>query len=216
MSKAVRKPELEEFGNRLRELREARGKSQKWAAKELDLKQSTLSSYEVGDREPSIITLNKLAKNYGVTVDYLTGNNEYKTGLHEDLFNSKMISSMIIDKIVRLSVEEDESFLETVLCGDGFTKLMSALRKYMDLSDEKALEIKDWLYSTNPGMNDKNDLSANDFKKIVLKKLLDEAVRKILDELDELYHKEQEILKEFGHMEDEGGVEDGKHSGTQE
>jgi transcriptional regulator with XRE-family HTH domain len=203
MSQAIKKPELEEFGKRLRELREAKGSSQKLAANELGLKQSTLSSYEVGDREPSITTLNKLAKTYGVTVDYLTGNNEHKTWLHEDLLNSKMISSMIIDKVIRLSVEEDESFLEVALCGDGFTNLLSALRKYKDLSDERALEIRDWVYSDEQDINLRDDFSASDFKKIVSKKLIDEAVRKMLIELDELARKEQEILEEFGHTDDD-------------
>ena len=203
MNQAVRKPELEEFGNKLKELRKTKGESQKEAANGLELKQSTLSSYEVGDREPPITTLNGLAKYYGVTVDYLTGNSEHKTALHQELLNGNMINKMIIDKIVQLSIVEDENFLETILCGDGFKDLLSALKKYKSIPGELVQEIGEKIYSDDPLKSLKAAMSANDLKKILSKKLLDEAVEKMLIELDELSYREYKILDEFGHVDDE-------------
>lgn len=84
-----KKPELIEFGKRIRDLRNNKKKmSQGNAAKELDLKQTVLSSYENGDREPPFITLNKIARYYGVTIDYLTGNSEYFSPQYEPSFNN--------------------------------------------------------------------------------------------------------------------------------
>jgi transcriptional regulator with XRE-family HTH domain len=71
-----KKLELVEMGKRLKELRESKGKNQKDAAADLNIKPSTLSSYEIGDREPPISMLNNLARYYSVTVDCITGNDE--------------------------------------------------------------------------------------------------------------------------------------------
>lgn len=56
---------------KLRELRKARRLTLAEVANAIGIKQQVLSYYERGDREPRVETLKKLAKFYGVSIDYL-------------------------------------------------------------------------------------------------------------------------------------------------
>ena len=56
---------------RLKELRKARGLTQKKIADELSIYQQLYQRYEVGEREPRIDMLIKLADYFDVSVDYL-------------------------------------------------------------------------------------------------------------------------------------------------
>lgn len=56
---------------KLRELRKARCLTLAEVANAIGIKQQVLSYYERGDREPRLETLKKLAKFYGVSIDYL-------------------------------------------------------------------------------------------------------------------------------------------------
>ena len=61
------------LGQRLRELREEKGFTQKELAKELNIHSVTYLHYEKEQREPPLILLAKIAKFYDVSVDYLLG-----------------------------------------------------------------------------------------------------------------------------------------------
>ena len=58
---------------RLKELRKAKGDSQKDTAYTVGVSQQAYARYEKGDREPKIATLIKLADYFDVSVDYLIG-----------------------------------------------------------------------------------------------------------------------------------------------
>ena len=59
--------------NRIKELRRERGVTQTDLANYLGLKQQTISSYETGNSEPDLSTLEKMARFFDVSVDYLIG-----------------------------------------------------------------------------------------------------------------------------------------------
>ena len=61
------------FNANLKELRLEKGVSQKDVATYLGLTQKAYCFYELGTREPSIATLNKLCDYFEVTSDYLLG-----------------------------------------------------------------------------------------------------------------------------------------------
>lgn len=61
------------LADRLKELRKRKGLTQRKVADSIGIAVSTLGMYESGNREPDVGTLKKLARFYGVTVDYLTG-----------------------------------------------------------------------------------------------------------------------------------------------
>ena len=66
------------FGERLREERIKKGVTEAEVARELGLTQSVISKFEHDIREPAKGTLIALAKYYGVSIDYLVGNESAK------------------------------------------------------------------------------------------------------------------------------------------
>lgn len=57
----------------LRDLRLAKGYTQKQIAEKLGISTRAYSHYEQGDREPSIALLKQLCKEFDVSADYLIG-----------------------------------------------------------------------------------------------------------------------------------------------
>lgn len=57
--------------NRIKILREARGVSQQRLAMELNVSQTMISKYELGQSEPDICMIRSLSEFFGVSADYL-------------------------------------------------------------------------------------------------------------------------------------------------
>jgi transcriptional regulator with XRE-family HTH domain len=72
---ADRKPKTDEFtrtfARHLRELREERGWTQKALVEQIGVVREMIANYERGFHHPPLPTLQKLARAFGVTVDYL-------------------------------------------------------------------------------------------------------------------------------------------------
>ena len=68
------------IGNRIRQLRKAKGMTQQQlaAVEQLKTSQASLAAYETGAREPSADTINRLADYFGVTTDDLFGRTDIK------------------------------------------------------------------------------------------------------------------------------------------
>jgi transcriptional regulator with XRE-family HTH domain len=65
-------PELIRFGENVRQQREERKWTQEQLAEKADLDQTFISGIERGSRNPTIITVNKLARALKITVSELT------------------------------------------------------------------------------------------------------------------------------------------------
>lgn len=61
------------FASRLRALRQAKGMTQDYVARQIGVDRSTYAHWERGSAEPSIEHIKALAHLFGVTVDYLFG-----------------------------------------------------------------------------------------------------------------------------------------------
>lgn len=70
------------FSQRLTDLRESKNLSKAETARRLEIPVSTYSNYEYGNREPDFETLNRIAKYYHVSVDYLLGSDTTPTEPH--------------------------------------------------------------------------------------------------------------------------------------
>lgn len=69
------------FAERLKQLRkEKKGLTQEMVAKQIGIAKTTYSAYEQSKRQPDYDTLNRLAKYFNVSVDYLLGNTFSKNG----------------------------------------------------------------------------------------------------------------------------------------
>lgn len=73
------------LADRLKEMRTKRGLTQREVAERIGIGVSTLGMYEAGKREPDLDTLRKLARFFGVTVDYLMGNEAEELSPEEQL-----------------------------------------------------------------------------------------------------------------------------------
>lgn len=62
-----------DLGQKLRRLRKSKRMTQKQVADRLNLRPSTVSSYERNDKTPSLFTLKKLAYLFNVSTDFLLG-----------------------------------------------------------------------------------------------------------------------------------------------
>lgn len=67
-----------EFSLRIKEQRKKHGLTQKEAAKELGIGQTTIANYENGTRVPDLMKVGEIADLYKVSVDYLLGRENYE------------------------------------------------------------------------------------------------------------------------------------------
>lgn len=82
---------MTEFSNKLQALREAHGWSKTYVSKQLNLKLQRYSNYEYGTREPDFEILSEIADLYGVSTDYLLGNEKNNEIKKVDLTNDDVI-----------------------------------------------------------------------------------------------------------------------------
>ena len=64
------------FSVRLRELRTSKRVTQKQAAEGVGLSERIYQSYELGEKEPTLGNINKLADYFDVSTDYLLGRSD--------------------------------------------------------------------------------------------------------------------------------------------
>ncbi|WP_165973946.1 helix-turn-helix domain-containing protein [Marinitoga lauensis] len=101
----------------MKQLREEKGISQRQLARDLNFSSAAVSLYESGQREPTLTALEKLAKYFNVSLDYLIG---------------------LTDKDNELPdfVKERLSKLETLESKDIKSQLKEIAKKLNDLADE--------------------------------------------------------------------------------
>lgn len=93
---------------RLKQLRKQRGLNQTGLAIKLNISQSTISSYEKGDRSPDSETLLSIANFFDVSLDYLVGISDIKKPITksdlsadelENLYTYRQLSSFDKEKM---------------------------------------------------------------------------------------------------------------------
>lgn len=84
------------FKERLKQLREEKGLTQKQLAEMLNISRSALSLYESGQRQPDLEILSKIARFFNVTVDYLIGGSSRTLQQLETIKIGKLLQIPII------------------------------------------------------------------------------------------------------------------------
>ena len=124
---------------RIRELRLEKGLTIKVLATELNIKESTLSKYERGEREPSIEALVLLSEFFDVSVDYLVGKDDYKLPEHKSISTTLGIDEKTIDVLKSLAGNPDDDYpdditeldyLEAIMQHPQFPTLMLQINSY--------------------------------------------------------------------------------------
>lgn len=93
------------FGTRLRDLRQSRNITLRDLANALNISHSALGNYELGNREPNMLTIRNIADYFDVSLDYLFGNTD----------NPKLISSLDVLYGASFSSERELANLIEVL-----------------------------------------------------------------------------------------------------
>lgn len=100
------------FASRLRSLRLENKLTQKELAKKLNMQNTAISKYELGEREPDIETFNKLAKFFDVSLDYLLGRTDIKNP-EDGNKESNIKANEFWDKLKKRMAEEGMEFDKT-------------------------------------------------------------------------------------------------------
>lgn len=122
------------FGERLTEIRKKHRMTQTEIAKKLAIPRSTYSNYELGNREPDFHTTEKLAKMFGVSIDYLLGRDEAE-GIKEE-------EKLDPDKII---AEKLLTYLHQGLTNEEIRKRMDFILDVFTLEAKHADEFLDFV-----------------------------------------------------------------------
>ena len=91
---------------RLKELRESRHESQQKLAIKINISQTMISRYELGQAYPDIPTLITLADHYGVSVDYFLGISDVKLPFTKSSLSQKEQDILFLFKKLNLTQKE--------------------------------------------------------------------------------------------------------------
>ncbi|MGJ8729320.1 helix-turn-helix domain-containing protein [Listeria aquatica] len=98
------------FANTLKELRKKENLTQGQLSMKLGISRDTLANYEIGRREPDFETLKKIAKYFGVSTDYLLGNDEMN--------ESDVVAAHMDDDLTDEQKEEIYRYIEAIKIRD--------------------------------------------------------------------------------------------------
>lgn len=97
---------------RLKELRKEKNKTQQDIARLTGYKQTLVSKWEHGDREPDTETLIKLAKYFNVSVDYLIGKEENTNFKLDDNYSYQQLCCInMIKELSKKYLDKAEVYL---------------------------------------------------------------------------------------------------------
>lgn len=98
---------------RIKELREQRRLNQEGLAIKLNLSQSTISAYEVGERIPDVKTLISMAVFFQVSLDYLVGLTDVKQIVRKsDLSSDELEHLYLYRQLSALEKEKVKAYIE--------------------------------------------------------------------------------------------------------
>lgn len=106
--KSQKGDDMDSFAERFKWLREKKkGWTQEQTAEVLGVSRSTIAGYESDQkgRIPRPETLNKIAENFGVSVDFLIRGEEQKQQINEDIFNATTPAEQEFIEWVRVNVD---------------------------------------------------------------------------------------------------------------
>ncbi|MGN0321408.1 MAG: helix-turn-helix domain-containing protein [Lachnospira sp.] len=97
---------MQEFNNRIRELREEKHITQVRLSTELGVAQETISAYEQGRHLPSVTTLIKLSNILGASMDYIMMQSDIRNYIDSESLNNNEIRLINYFKKLNISCKE--------------------------------------------------------------------------------------------------------------
>lgn len=158
----------------LKKLREAKGLTKKQTALELGISERAYITYEYGEREPKLETLQKLADFYGVTTDYLLGRPEAKPPQNaiDSLVEEQslhVVEESLLRMYFKLEPKKRAEFMQSVL--EDVQKNM--LAKNTEEEQKNSQEIHIFKRVARGNQSESHILPAEEIEKIRMEKLED-------------------------------------------
>lgn len=125
------------FDERLKNMREARGLTQKEISEALNINPRTYASYEKNEREPNSEILILFSKYFGVTVDYLLGLNHKHVDLdrhEEELIQAYRDNPDMRKAVDRLLKIEQAAIIKSFRAANSFDNHEPEIVEMQDLS----------------------------------------------------------------------------------
>jgi len=161
------------LSTRIKELRESENMTQQAFANEFQISKQTVSNYENNERTPDVYLLLHISKHFNVSMDYLTGNSDYKTPELKHIKDVTNIEISLIELISRMP-DSSKSFLYRLLVENRETvyDFIEALILYRseDCGDVRL---------TGPDANAK----AKFFPKAILNSIVVQSLDELLDDI---------------------------------
>lgn len=97
---------------RLKQLREQKRLNQDGLAMKINVSQSTISAYEVGERTPDLETLITIANFFDVSIDYLVGRSDVKRNIQKsDLSQEELEHLYIYQQLNAMDKEKVNAYI---------------------------------------------------------------------------------------------------------
>ena len=101
---------------RLKELREQKRLNQEGMALKINVSQSTISAYEVGERTPDLETLITIARFFDVSIDYLVGLSDIKQPIkRSDLMTDELEYLYVYKQLSDVDREKVKAYIDGLL-----------------------------------------------------------------------------------------------------
>ena len=101
---------------RLRELREARNENQQKLAVLLNVSQTMISRYELGQATPDVPMLITLSRHYNVSIDYLLENTDVKSPfISSDLTEAETEMLSMFRRLSKVQQAKAEAYIKGLL-----------------------------------------------------------------------------------------------------
>ena len=104
---------------RIKELREQKRLNQEGLALKINVSQSTISAYEVGERTPDFNTLINLAKFFNVSLDYFAGLSDVKRQIQQSDLSPDEIEHLYAYRgLNKINKEKARSYIDGLIQGE--------------------------------------------------------------------------------------------------
>lgn len=136
---AEEKSVIKIFGERLKKLREDRNESQEQLASALFLSRSAIGYYENAKRCAEIDTLNKVAKHFDVSINYLIGESDATKIGNQSICEQTRLSEAAIEQLLKFRAQSEKTngyslfdLLDKVLSMGILMEIMEVMKQYID------------------------------------------------------------------------------------
>ncbi len=133
------------LSQRLRELREATGLSQKELSKKISVSAASIGYYENGDRIPGLDVAAELADFFGVSLDYLAGRSDARTPEAADITARTGLSEAAVEVLEFINDAQEYGYI------NGYYRIPVILNEMLEtsISKKQKNEFFEWFEAKN-------------------------------------------------------------------